>query len=199
MAAQTSGIQVVCRLRPLSQKELKDGAMPVVSAARERKEISVVKGVDKQIIRQPFTFDHVFDTSATQADVFDVTLAPVITDVMAGYESTVFAYGQTGTGKTHTMEGEIRSEMQMGVIPRAAHAIFDRLSADGILASVVRVSYLEIYNEELCDLLADESKVSRLMIAEDNVRNGRGVYCHGLSEWPVGSPEDMLEVLQVRP
>ena len=89
---------------------------------------------------------------------------------MGGFESTVFAYGQTGTGKTHTMEGDITSEEQWGVIPRAAATIFERLSKESIVESSVTVSYLEIYNEELCDLLAPEGATDKLMVAEDKVR-----------------------------
>ena len=89
---------------------------------------------------------------------------------MGGFESTVFAYGQTGTGKTHTMEGDITNEEQWGVIPRAAATIFERLSKESIVESSVTVSYLEIYNEELCDLLAPEGTTDKLMVAEDKVR-----------------------------
>lgn len=115
---------------------------------------------------------------------------------MGGFESTVFAYGQTGTGKTHTMEGDIHNEEQWGVIPRAASTIFKRLAKDTIVESSVTVSYLEIYNEELCDLLAQEGEETKLMVAEDKSKGGKGVHCHGLSEVHVAAPEDVLQKLQ---
>ena len=115
---------------------------------------------------------------------------------MGGFESTVFAYGQTGTGKTHTMEGDIHTEDEWGVIPRAASAIFKRLAKDTIVESSVTVSYLEIYNEELCDLLAEEGEEAKLMVAEDKSKGGKGVHCHGLSEVYVAGPEDVLQKLQ---
>ena len=65
--------------------------------------------------------------SGLQEEIFEETLGPVIGDVLAGFESTVFAYGQTGTGKTHTMEGDILDSENMGIIPRAAEAIFAKL------------------------------------------------------------------------
>merc|ERR1712138_180033 len=65
----------------------------------------------------------------------------MIGDVMKGYEATVFAYGQTGTGKTHTMEGDLSSEAQKGIIPRAVDAIFDDLKDDKYLESTVTASY----------------------------------------------------------
>jgi kinesin family protein 11 len=79
---------------------------------------------------------------------------------MQGYESTVFAYGQTGTGKTYTMEGDLTSADQHGIIPRAALAIFEVLKKPEITSSAIFCSYLEIYNEDLGDLLADESQSS---------------------------------------
>ena len=77
---------------------------------------------------------------------------------MHGYESTVFAYGQTGTGKTHTMEGELSTPEQHGVIPRSALAIFEALKKPEYKSPAVTCSYLEIYNEDLCDLLVDEGQ-----------------------------------------
>ncbi len=74
---------------------------------------------------------------------------------MKGYESTIFAYGQTGTGKTHTMEGSLSSPELYGVIPRAAKAIFESIQQPTYENASVKCSYLEIYNEELGDLLLD--------------------------------------------
>jgi kinesin family protein 11 len=91
----------------------------------------------------------------TQQQVFDESITPVLDEVLAGYNCTIFAYGQTGTGKTHTMEGQLSSDDTQnkgaGVIPRAVHSIFERLEASGNEFSV-KVSFLELYNEELTDL-----------------------------------------------
>ncbi len=80
---------------------------------------------------------------------------------MKGYESTIFAYGQTGTGKTHTMEGSLSSPELYGVIPRAAKAIFELIQQPTYENASVKCSYLEIYNEELGDLLLDCGDVDR--------------------------------------
>jgi kinesin family protein 11 len=77
-----------------------------------------------------------------------------------GYESTICAYGQTGTGKTYTMEGDLASIEHHGIIPRAAQAIFDLLKTSDYTMFAVSCSYLEIYNEDLCDLLADSDSQS---------------------------------------
>ena len=175
---ERSGIQVVVRLRPMSERELKGNTLPVVTASTEKKEVTVIKGSGARTLRSTFAFDDVFTSFSTQKEVFDQTLAPVIGDVLAGYESTVFAYGQTGTGKTHTMEGNLEVSADRGVIPRAAFDVFRRLRADDSYVDFdVRASFLEIYNEELCDLLVDcdlddiaavKAKSKELRLVEDS-------------------------------
>ena len=138
--------------------------------------------------------------------MFEQTLAPVIGDVLSGYESTVFAYGQTGTGKTHTMEGVITDAELRGVIPRAAFDVFRRLSDDSYVEHAVSASFLEIYNEEMCDLLLDcdlddvaavKARSKELRLVEDpSKKKGRGVFVMNLTEEPVNSPEDVLALMQ---
>ena len=86
-----------------------------------------------------------------------LSLLKFISDLFQGYESTICAYGQTGTGKTYTMEGDLTSHEHHGIIPRAAEAIFDNLTQNDFRAFAVSCSSLEIYNEELCDLLSDDA------------------------------------------
>ena len=94
-----ASVQVVVRLRPLNEKEKKHGTLPVVSASTNEKTVTVIKGQGARQIRSNYKFDNVFTAFSSQEEVFDVTLKPVIRDVLHGFESTVFAYGQTGTGK----------------------------------------------------------------------------------------------------
>ena len=102
------------------------------------------------------------------------------------------------------MEGDTNSEDHQGVIPRALKDIFERLEDGNYQEHSVKVTYLEIYNEELCDLLWDSDgavptagrKMSgKLTIVEDKKKNGRGTYCHGLREVQVTSVEDVLQIL----
>jgi kinesin family protein 11 len=174
--AEQSGIQVVVRLRPMSQRELKGNTLPVVTASTDKKEVTVIKGTGARTLRNTYGFDNVFTSFSTQKEVFDSTLAPVISDVLGGYESTVFAYGQTGTGKTHTMEGDINSSENRGVIPRAAFDVFRRLADDSYVESKVTASFLEIYNEELGDLLCDVdlNDLTALQQKQKQLRLGRG-------------------------
>jgi hypothetical protein len=83
-------------------------------------------------------------TFAGQSEVFTRTISPCVQDVLKGFETSIFAYGQTGTGKTHTMEGDISSDDNTGVIPRATAAIFAALEGGGYVEHEVRASYLEI-------------------------------------------------------
>mgnify|MGYP003887095805 FL=1 len=149
-------VKVVVRVRPANAIEMKASSPPVVQVQSQDNSVTVVKGSGKTQQRNVFKFDHVFGTYATQKDIFDQTLAPIVDDVLSGVESTVFAYGQTGTGKTYTMEGHINDEDQKGVIPRAVEAIFRKLQHKKYLSSDVAVSFLEIYNEDLTDLLTNQ-------------------------------------------
>ncbi|KAG5182648.1 P-loop containing nucleoside triphosphate hydrolase protein, partial [Tribonema minus] len=104
-----------------------------------------------------YIYDKVFGPYATQEEVFDQTVKPIVGEMLQGFNCTVFAYGQTGTGKTYTMEGELTDADNMGIIPRSVHTIFEQL--ESLQADyTVRVSFLELYNEELADLLVDGTK-----------------------------------------
>jgi kinesin family protein 11 len=213
-----SGIQVVVRLRPMSARELKGNALPICTASTEKKEVTVIKGTGARTLRSTFAFDDVFTSFSTQKEVYDQTLAPVVADVLNGFESTVFAYGQTGTGKTHTMEGDIENPTERGVIPRAAFDVFRRLESDASYVDhSVTCSFLEIYNEELGDLLALpgdadgvaaigedlgastvaalKAKQSQLRLVEDPTKK-KGLYVMNLTEEVVTRPEDVLAIMK---
>ncbi|EED88947.1 predicted protein, partial [Thalassiosira pseudonana CCMP1335] len=176
-----SNIQVVVRLRPMNETERRHGTLPVVTAKTQDRIVTVIKGKGKKQMKYAYSFDNVFTAFSTQEEVFEETVKPVICDVMRGFESTVFAYGQTGTGKTHTMEGSLSSPEYYGVIPRSAQ-----------VSTVVTCSYLEIYNEELRDLLDDSGSKSRLEIMEGK----DGTFCRGLTERQVNSAADVLNLMQ---
>ncbi len=92
----TSSVQVVVRLRPLNEREKKYGTLPVVSASTNEKTVTVIKGQGSRQVKTSYKFDNVFTAFSSQEEVFEATLQPVIRDVLMGFESTVFAYGQTG-------------------------------------------------------------------------------------------------------
>jgi len=101
-----------------------------------------------------FTFDLVFDWNSQQKPVFDSCALPIVNSVLEGYNGTIFAYGQTGTGKTHTMEGKSEPKELMGIIPRSFEHIFEQIDNLSHKQFLVRVQMLEIYNEKIRDLLS---------------------------------------------
>jgi len=198
--ATSANVRVVCRLRPMSDREKKTGTVPAASASTERREVAVARvtaGGTRQT-RSTFHFDDVLTSFSTQEDVFNATLAPLVGQVLAGYETTAFAYGQTGTGKTYTMEGDLENEEGRGLVPRTAAAVIDALSAGRYSEHAVTVSYLEIYNEELSDLLAPVAPMGQHQPKLDlkDVGGGRGVVCVGLSEVPVQTIGDILGLVR---
>lgn len=193
----SGSIQVVVRLRPMTETEKKFGTLPVVSASTNDGTVTVIKDKSARKARLTYSFDNVYTAFSTQEEVFDQTMLPVFDDVLQGYESTVFAYGQTGTGKTYTVEGDLSNPDLHGVIPRSAFTIFDRLKSSLYTSYKVTCSYLEIYNEELSDLLVDEGCSSnRGRYTKLEIMVGKaGPFCRGLSEKEVSSPEDVLSLM----
>lgn len=148
-----------------------------------------------------FAFDAVHPPSATQEDVYLASALPSVKAVLAGYNAAIIAYGQTGAGKTHTMEGASEGDRR-GIVPRVVADAFAGIEADDIANGanaspgssasptparfLVRASYLQIYNETISDLLRPER--TNLAIREDAKR---GVFVEGLSEWVVRSPAEV--------
>ena len=173
----TTSVQVVVRLRPLNEREKKHGTLPVVSASTADRKVTVIKGTGSRQVKSSYKFDNIFTAFSSQEDVFEATLKPVIRDVLMGFESTVFAYGQTGTGKTHTMEGDLSDPQQHGVIPRSAAAIFEALKNPEYTDTNIYCSFLEIYNEQLSDLLVEDPGVNRKRPKLDIVEGKNGPFC----------------------
>ncbi|RKP07732.1 kinesin motor domain-containing protein [Thamnocephalis sphaerospora] len=146
--------------------------------------------------KRTFTFDRVFGPDATQETVYDDVVAPILQEVLNGYNCTIFAYGQTGTGKTYTMEGDLDDleGYHAGIIPRTLQRLFDVLESDTSEYSV-RLSYSELYNEELRDLLSPVHDDRKLRIFEDASARRR-VVIEGLEEVLVGSARDGIHWLR---
>ena len=105
-SSMSSSVRVAVRLRPMNVKEEAKGTLPVIHASSVENTITAVRGFGKSQQRSIFNFDNVFSSYTTQEQVFQTTLKPVIKDVLHGFESTVFAYGQTGEffGRFFTFE-----------------------------------------------------------------------------------------------
>lgn len=148
-----------------------------------------------------FTFDGVFGPLSTQMDVYNAVISPLLKEVIAGYSCTVFAYGQTGTGKTYTMEGgrvdnaNWQSDTSAGMIPRCLSHLFDELQLLENQQYIVRVNFLELYNEELNDLLTNNDTPSKIKLYEDVTKKG-SVIIHGLEEMTVHNKAEIYRILK---
>uniref|UniRef100_A0A3P9P6R2 Kinesin-like protein n=1 Tax=Poecilia reticulata TaxID=8081 RepID=A0A3P9P6R2_POERE len=196
-------IQVVVRCRPFNTMEHRS-SYGVIDCDQSRKEVLVrTGGMNDKSSRKTYTFDMVFGPAAKQIDVYRSVVCPILDEVIMGYNCTVFAYGQTGTGKTFTMEGERTPDAQFtweedplaGIIPRTLHQIFEKLSENGTEFSV-KVSLLEIYNEELFDLLSPTEDVNERLQLFDDPRNKRGVVVKGLEEVVVHNKDEVYKILE---
>ncbi|XP_023671764.2 kinesin heavy chain isoform X2 [Paramormyrops kingsleyae] len=176
------GVKVMCRFRPLNEAEI----------TRGDKYIPKFKGDDTVVITgKPYVFDRVLPPNSSQDQVYDTCAKQIVKDVLGGYNGTIFAYGQTSSGKTHTMEGKLHDHQLMGIIPRIAHDIFDHIySMDENLEFHIKVSYFEIYLDKIRDLL-DVSKTN-LAVHEDK---NRVPYVKGCTERFVSSPEEVMDVI----
>ncbi|KAI4256564.1 MAG: hypothetical protein L6R42_006144, partial [Xanthoria sp. 1 TBL-2021] len=147
-----------------------------------------------------YHFDKVFSPAADQAMVFDDVVTPLLDEMLQGYNCTIFAYGQTGTGKTYTMSGDMSETLGIlsdaaGVIPRVLHSLFTKLEADEAESSV-KCSFIELYNEELRDLVAVDD-TTKLKIYDDAQKKGHGAtLVQGMEESYIKSAGAGIKLLQ---
>uniref|UniRef100_A0A8C7KIG8 Kinesin-like protein n=1 Tax=Oncorhynchus kisutch TaxID=8019 RepID=A0A8C7KIG8_ONCKI len=175
-------IKVMCRFRPLNSSEV----------ARGDKYIPKFTGEDQvSISGKPFMFDRVFGSNTTQEQMYKASAQKIVKDVLEGYNGTIFAFGQTSSGKTHTMEGSLHDPDGMGIIPRIVQDIFNYIySMDENLEFHIKVSYFEIYLDRIKDLL-DVTK-NNLSVHEDK---NRVPYVKGCTERFVCSPEEVMDTI----
>ncbi|OVA06172.1 Kinesin [Macleaya cordata] len=179
-SASGDSISVTVRFRPLSEREFQRGD-----------EIAWYPDGDK-IVRNEYNpamayaFDKVFGPTTTSQEVYEIAARPVIKSAMDGVNGTVFAYGVTSSGKTHTMHGDQNSP---GIIPQAIKDVFRLIQDTPGREFLLRVSYLEIYNEVINDLLDPTGQ--NLRVREDS----QGTYVEGIKEEVVLSPGHALSFI----
>ncbi|KAL4436916.1 hypothetical protein ABPG75_004055 [Micractinium tetrahymenae] len=179
--------------RPFQNAVLVGPGQPVVTLSENLAALSN-NGVENGIVYNSyrFGFDRVYGPEASQEDVYVESARSAVQNVLQGYNASIVAYGQTGTGKTYTMEGA-RTGPGRGIIPRAIEDVFGYIQRDTgeRCKFLVRASYLQIYNEVISDLLKPESV--NLVVREDR---RRGVHVEGLSEWVVRSPAEVYALME---
>ncbi|KAM6221995.1 centromere-associated protein E [Rhynchocyon petersi] len=178
---EEGAVAVYVRVRPLISREEALGEDTQVYWKTDKNTVYQVDG------SKSFSFDRVFHSNETTKNVYEEIAVPIIEAAIQGYNGTIFAYGQTASGKTYTMMG---SQDYLGVIPRAIHDIFKKIKEFPDREFLLRVSYMEIYNETITDLLCDTRKMKPLIIREDFNRN---VYVSDLTEEVVYTSEMALK------
>ncbi|CAJ0939165.1 unnamed protein product [Ranitomeya imitator] len=194
-------VKVVVRCRPLNEREKAMGNRMAVRVDEMRGTIAVHKVDSMNEPPKTFTFDTVFGPDSKQLDVYNLTARPIIDSVLEGYNGTIFAYGQTGTGKTFTMEGVRAVPELRGIIPNSFAHVFGHIAkAEGDTRFLVRVSYLEIYNEEVRVTGEGPNTKTGGKGAIRNVLNVKerpdvGVYIKDLSGYVVNNADDMDRIM----
>ena len=189
-----SNVVVVARVRPQNRIETSRGGSPCVTVQKEEDQQRV--HVAARTGKQSFDFDHVFGPTSQQADVFESCGAPIIASVLEGFNGTIFAYGQTSSGKTFTMQGPEGGKLDdpgmYGIIPRAFQAIFDGVyEMPEHMECTIKLSYVEIYMERIRDLL-DTEKIN-LQVRESREH---GIFIDGATERYVQSPDELLAFME---
>ena len=188
--SHAANVNVICRFRPMNELEKTSGNEQVCVFTSPT---SLQFNSTREKNRYRFNFDRIFPPSSTQQDIYSFGVKGIIDSVLDGYNGTVLAYGQTSSGKTYTMQGEMGSEDTRGIIPRMIKHVFDFIHEQNSSSEfMLKVSMIEIYQERIRDLL-DVSRVN-LPIREDSIK---GIYVDGCSERYVGCPRDVLDALEL--
>ncbi|VAI76317.1 unnamed protein product [Triticum turgidum subsp. durum] len=187
-----SNVTVCVRFRPLSHKERK--ANDKVCFKKLDSESFVFKDErDEDVI---FSFDKVFYDDAEQSDVYNFLAVPIVADAVNGINGTIISYGQTGAGKTYSMEGPSIlhcNELKTGLVQRVVNGLFECLrTSEDITTWTVKLSMVEIYLEKVRDLL-DLSK-DNLQIKESK---SQGIFIYGATEISIMNSSDALERLSI--
>jgi len=193
--ARDSNVQVVCRVRPPHVTRRAASSCVADGVAAVGRTVEVCADNKGGVSR--FQFDDVLGPACSQSDVYEVAAWDLVESVLGGYDGVLFCYGQTGSGKTYTLEGNLDDWPCAGILPRAAHHIFEgarQLSKD----VSVKVSFVEIYLEKVQDLLADRSFPS-CSTPSLGVRelDGRGPRVQGCREIEVNSLKDLLRLARL--
>ncbi|KEF52610.1 kinesin family member 11 [Exophiala aquamarina CBS 119918] len=197
---EETNINVVVRCRGRSEREVRENSGVVVSTNGVKGKTVELSMGPNAISNKTYQFDKVFSPAADQAIIFEDVVAPVLTEMLSGYNCTIFAYGQTGTGKTYTMSGDMTDTLGLlsdaaGIIPRVLYSLFQKLESDEVECSV-KCSFIELYNEELRDLLSADDSV-KLKIYDDASRKSHiATTVQGMEESHIKSAAAGIKLLQ---
>ncbi|KAF6201027.1 hypothetical protein GE061_005474 [Apolygus lucorum] len=181
-------VKVALRVRPLVKSEIDSGCRSCIERLPNEPQVSIGKN------NLSYTFNYVFDENEGQGKVYNLAVKNLIENLFKGYNLTILAYGQTGSGKTYTMGTNYNGEGELGVIPRAVYDIFDIIeSRKEDTTFGVTVSFLELYNESLYDLLTDKPREQSIV---DMREMNNGICIPGLTELQVQNADNALAILK---
>lgn len=198
---QETNINVVVRCRGRNEREVRENSGVVLSTEGVKGKSLELSMGPSALSNKTYHFDKVFSSAADQAMIYDDVVTPILDEMLSGYNCTIFAYGQTGTGKTYTMSGDMNDTYGMlsdaaGIIPRALHALFSKLELDDAESSV-KCSFIELYNEELRDLISPDEN-AKLKIYDDNTskKGHSSTIVQGMEESHIKSATEGIRLLQ---
>ena len=182
-------VKVAIRVRPMNKHEIEQNSKLCVQVDVANSTVSVISDKNES---KTFPFDYVYPMETTQREVYDQVAFPIVDSIFQGYNGTVFAYGQTGCGKTFTMMGIVTDPDLKGIIPNAFSHIFGFIKTEGESKKFfLRCSFVEIYNEEVRDLLGNKDK--KLDIREDPKK---GTILKDLTYVTIKNPTDIEKCLE---
>jgi len=187
-------VTVMVRCRPMNSKEIANKSQECITIDKTTNQVIIGKPDEPTDNGRVYTYDAVYAADSTQREVYDEGAFPLVESVMAGYNGTIFAYGQTGCGKTHTMIGLKDNKTEKGIIPNAFDHIFGYFDSQDNSSKkfLIRCSYLEIYNEQIRDLLG-KNLDTKLDIKEDP---DKGVFVSNLTTCIVKSIPEIEEYME---
>lgn len=199
----SEAVRVIVRCRPENSREKALKCKKAVDVDEDRNQIILKNAVGSVSGKQdkPFTFDGSYGSDSKTSTIYAESAASLIESVIEGFNATVFAYGQTGCGKSFTMEGP-KSDLPIdqnefaGIIPRACADLFDSVAlSDSGKKFLVHASYLELYNENVRDLLSDKEKGAALKHLDLKEHPDRGVYVKGLTMHRITSAKQAQKLM----
>ncbi|KAL9062561.1 MAG: hypothetical protein Q9157_008815, partial [Trypethelium eluteriae] len=196
---EETNINVVVRCRGRSEREVRENSGVVVSTdGIKGKNVELSMG-PSALSNKTYHFDKVFSPAADQNIIFDEVVTPILDEVLGGFNCTLFAYGQTGTGKTYTMSGDI-TDMQplppeAGIIPRVLFSLFTKLESEESEHSV-KCSFIELYNEELRDLLSVDDTAKLKIFEDTGKKGGNTTMVQGMEESHIKTASKGIQLLR---
>ncbi|KHJ33911.1 putative kinesin-like protein bimc [Erysiphe necator] len=198
---EETNINVVVRCRGRNEREVRENSGVILSTNGVKGKTLELSMGPNALNNKTYNFDRVFSSAADQAMIYEDVVKPALEEMLSGYNCTIFAYGQTGTGKTYTMSGDTTEKFNLlsddaGIIPRVLHSLFKKLEINDAEWSV-KCSFIELYNEELRDLISPDDG-TKLKIYDDysNKKGHLSTIVQGMEESHVKSAAEGIKLLQ---